>query len=590
MKKLYLEQCSLLLIPFLLFCSLSFGQNRKAYVDTLFIWDGDGTAVTDYIYTNLSPIVPRLLLPDTIYLAGNDTTEYNIYFDNICLLEDYQNYRWDVTCSVGAQFERGWTYTPTSATTTYSFHLDIYNNQDGLVDSGSSVISIVPGSFNTLMDIIFVGNSLTTNGTYPAEVLTLSDDSLDLHGTTGTPPNENEGQSGKTWSWFENNALSPFVLSSNVDFQNYLTTNGYPDPDIVTLHLGTNDIFSATDATIDATITTMLTYADSIINSIVEASADCRIGIAMIVPPSRSQDAFGTNYTTTQTTWQYKRNAHRYNEMLKAYYGIGGDGVNDNVYLIPVYMGLDTENNMLTTSTPYNRRNSTEYTRQTNGVHPATTGYLQMADWFFGFAVHGQPTPPAQYLVEEGFEGTGIPINWVKGGSETVDYEATPALLETESVEFADGGTTYLRSPDFGYQDEVWVSFTFTISALTGESALMYLRNSTDTGNAGWFAVKVSDSKFRFYHGTISTIFSTVTIVLGTQYYVWIHFTEGSGADGEAQVYISTTGTRPGTPEISSVNGNGVVGTGYLRFYDWTTISDYKIDGVRVSNVSFEDY
>ena len=55
------------------------------------------------------------------------------------------------------------------------------------------------------------------------------------------------------------------------------------------------------------------------------------------------------------------------------------------VTLIPAYVNLDRENNMVTSYQQYNARNPNTYKMQVNGVHPAVYGYYQIADTFFGW-------------------------------------------------------------------------------------------------------------------------------------------------------------------------------------------------------------
>jgi len=52
---------------------------------------------------------------------------------------------------------------------------------------------------------------------------------------------------------------------------------------------------------------------------------------------------------------------------------------------LPFNLNLDTANNMSTVETAINARNSSTYFKQSNGVHPALTGYWQMADSVFMF-------------------------------------------------------------------------------------------------------------------------------------------------------------------------------------------------------------
>ena len=79
-------------------------------------------------------------------------------------------------------------------------------------------------------------------------------------------------------------------------------------PDAVTIFLGPNDIFSFNDETIAGGIENMLTHYDKLIDMVRLASPSTRLGLMLPVPPAASQDAFGSNYASSQTRWQYRRN------------------------------------------------------------------------------------------------------------------------------------------------------------------------------------------------------------------------------------------------------------------------------------------
>jgi hypothetical protein len=55
-------------------------------------------------------------------------------------------------------------------------------------------------------------------------------------------------------------------------------------------------------------------------------------------------------------------------------------GENQNVYHLSIAGQFDTEHNMQTAEQAVNIRNFDTETVQSNGVHPAESGYLQIAD------------------------------------------------------------------------------------------------------------------------------------------------------------------------------------------------------------------
>ena len=93
--------------------------------------------------------------------------------------------------------------------------------------------------------------------------------------------------------------------------------------------------------------------------------------------PGSNQDGFGKSYGCLQSSWQYRKNLDYYNRALLK------KGKEMNIYVVPVYMNIDTENNYPTLVQPVNKDNSKHITRQDNGVHPAKAGYYQMGDTLY---------------------------------------------------------------------------------------------------------------------------------------------------------------------------------------------------------------
>lgn len=178
---------------------------------------------------------------------------------------------------------------------------------------------------------------------------------------------------------------NPFWFSGALNFAQYLSANSIATPDWVFIMLGTNDVASiASDSSALSTADGAFVKLDNLIASIKAANANVKIGLMIPPPPSATQDSFGNNYGTTLLRWRFKRNILIWARQLIAKYS-GQEA--SRVYVVPVNTALDTVNNMLRNSaTPVNSRNSaTTIARQSNGVHPATSGYQQIADAVWSF-------------------------------------------------------------------------------------------------------------------------------------------------------------------------------------------------------------
>ncbi|MEI3005147.1 MAG: hypothetical protein V8T87_11090 [Victivallales bacterium] len=129
----------------------------------------------------------------------------------------------------------------------------------------------------------------------------------------------------------------------------------------------------------DQKIKDILQSADTLLAEFRRVAPNAKIGIGLVTPSARSQDAFGSNYSCGQTRWQYRKNQHRLNE---AYLKKFTNHPDKNISIIPTNVDLDYENNFPVVSEPVNTGNASKITHQSNGVHPASAGYRQIGDTF----------------------------------------------------------------------------------------------------------------------------------------------------------------------------------------------------------------
>lgn len=346
----------------------------------------------------------RMILPPEIYAVPGH--EINIYFDNVILTPNIRNYPVDVTCARGRQDEERWLFTPTPEDVgAFPLTLSVMNAQNDVIAKARTRIVVSPADagVGSNLTMLLVGDSLTDAPIYPNELARLlrapgnpTTVFIGSHAGSGKPPHDmkvpHEGRGGWTWRHFceqwdpsknDYRAMSPFLFENasgqpRLDFQKYLdeVNSGRP-PDFITILLGGNDVFLATDKTIEETIDSMFRYADTLIGEIQRVAPETRIGLVTMLPPNASQDAFGPNYACGPTRWQYRRNQHRVVERLFETYG---QRQNDRIFVVPAYVNLDCKNNYPTREERINARNDKVITKHSNGVHPAKAGYFQMAD------------------------------------------------------------------------------------------------------------------------------------------------------------------------------------------------------------------
>ncbi|PYV15500.1 MAG: hypothetical protein DMG07_09620 [Acidobacteria bacterium] len=351
----------------------------------------------------------RLALPPVIWAVPG--IETNLYFDNAVLVLNPANYVFVASCPKGLQLAEKWTFTPAPEDVgDHPFQLEVRDESNSVLARARSTVRVARADAGAGADrtLLMIGASWTEASVYPEHVLVLSktagNPKLRLVGSRG-PGNQpatgevrHEGYSGWTAQAFITLAGplarsgyhkrpetgSPFNYPGDdgkprLDFARYCKEfNGGRAPDLVTIQLGPNDVFTATDETIEARIDTMFGYYDQLVAMIRGVGRETAIGIALTVPPASSQDGF-RNYRGPgrQTWWQYRRNQHRVVERMIERYG-GRE--KENVFLIPTYLNLDTAHNYPRFSTPWNSRTAESGSRVNNGTHPSPEGYRQMGD------------------------------------------------------------------------------------------------------------------------------------------------------------------------------------------------------------------
>ncbi len=339
----------------------------------------------------------RLVLPPDMYAVPGH--EISIYFDNIMLTPNISNYCIDVTCNRGRQDADRWRYIPAPEDVgQFGLTVQVLDAATRLIEEASTMIHVVPADAGAgkQVSILNIGDSLTNAGYISGGLYTLcqaeANPVLKMVGDRkGSVEGAwHQGYGGWTWLAFctrwtegtDDRAKSPFLRLEGdkavLDFQAYCERlNDGKAPDFVTVLLGCNDTFGATEETIEERIDSMFLYADMLLAELRRVGPDTQIGILLLVPPAASQDAFGSNYRCGQTRWQYRRNVQRVVERQLEKFG-GREA--ENIFIIPANVNLDCANNYPAQSEPANSRNETKVLRQSNGVHPAATGYCQIAD------------------------------------------------------------------------------------------------------------------------------------------------------------------------------------------------------------------
>ena len=354
----------------------------------------------------------NFFLPDKIYAVPG--VECNVYFRNIFFAVNHGNFVFDADCPAGRQEKNRWVFTPSSSDENKRFPLTVrVYDANGLVARGSTTVFVSPADAGKgkKVSILVVGDSLTNATEYPRQLLALCRKSsapvltmIGSHAGNGKTPEKggvaHEGYGGWAWGTF----LTQYVTDpADRQYKTYRRASKflvYRDgkkvfsladyvkkynegrmPDVITFQLGVNDVFGAKEENLPKRIRSILANADKLIACFRKEAPKALIGVGFVTGGA-DQDAFGNNYKCGQTAFGYYRNHFRLNQAMAKHFAACGD---KKLFMIPSHVNLDTENNFPVTKTCLNAENRKEVFLQSNGVHPAVSGYRQMGDSFYAW-------------------------------------------------------------------------------------------------------------------------------------------------------------------------------------------------------------
>ena len=329
-------------------------------------------------------------LPKEICVAVGRTIE--LYNNQVCLTADKYHFQWK--CAVGKAMGRKFSITATkemlgedasSSEAQYPLTLNLYNDDLELCASLSTVLKIVKDTVRKTK-ILPIGDSLTNNKPWLAEVIALSDGRIKFLGTRGSLEISHEGRSGfsaygyihDTKYTFERNyhgapsvdsEINPFWDGKKFSLAHYIDVQGEyigGRPSAVSIYLGTNGM------NIDPTVNAG--SIKTIVDTIKEEYPDLPIFVCNTIfrgPQDGYGNAAGFKYEEDTKVFRLMVRLH---EIFDDY---------ENVHLIPVALCHDTQYNFGNIETPVNPRAEQTESLPKEAVHPQKQGYLQMADIIF---------------------------------------------------------------------------------------------------------------------------------------------------------------------------------------------------------------
>lgn len=325
---------------------------------------------------------PELIFPDVIPCVADK--QIMIYYDNALLYSSIKNIeriKADRNKSPYDNMVDKWFWKPSSDDTSFTnaFRMYTKNTKEYAQEARCWIqnVSKTSGSGKN-KKCLFIGDSITQYGGYLSELLNLFETdvaNIELLGTRESTYMDSSGRNRSVvhegrggWSSKDyctvsekNGVSNPFYNSNKFDFKYYMNNANYSDVDYVFIMLGTNDLSDSKNA---------IAYFDEIYNSIKTFNSNITVFISLCPALSSRVDTYDMKNTRLLFT----------KELIQKYGGKREDGV----FLLPLYLVIDSENDFPTDNTIYDStRHSIMPYRITDNTHMTKYGHYKMADLIY---------------------------------------------------------------------------------------------------------------------------------------------------------------------------------------------------------------
>jgi lysophospholipase L1-like esterase len=176
-------------------------------------------------------------------------------------------------------------------------------------------------------------------------------------------------------------AQSPFVVEGKLSFGSWATNAGITNISICYVLLGWNNILSGLgNLAYASNHNVVVSQAQTFISQLHADYPSAQVRLMGLQVPSIN-GGLGANYGATGGSASYYKLLRSVNGLNLAYQDLANNPTNSSfTKFINICCQFDSENNMPSSAYGVDSRNSTTELRGTNGVHPDTGGYDQIAD------------------------------------------------------------------------------------------------------------------------------------------------------------------------------------------------------------------
>ncbi|TXH18777.1 MAG: hypothetical protein E6R03_01580 [Hyphomicrobiaceae bacterium] len=196
------------------------------------------------------------------------------------------------------------------------------------------------------------------------------------------------------------------------------------------------------------------------------------------------------------------------------------------------------------------------------------------------------------YLLNETFDAAGYDVaGWTESSATEIkeDYATAPSPLSgTQSLYFDVTSTRTDDSPAFTASDTVWVSFLYhndEAAGAAGTRSFVAIKDSVGGTTIASLTLE-TDGDVTVVCGSANNR-STDSLTRNQTYRVWVTYTKGTGSNGQAAVYWSTTLDGPkGSAKASVTTGTSTAQALSVRFVGYTDL-EWHLDDVLVAATEF---
>ena len=233
--------------------------------------------------------------------------------------------------------------------------------------------------------VMFIGDSITAEGTYVSRVKSLFADDvsqIELIGTLGgTDKHEGRGGwSAKTYctqsSYNGNNNAFLNPSTGKFDFSYYMNHNGFNGVDMVFINLGINDLNENPYS--DTNYSNIMGYYKEMIASIKNYSSSIKILCGLCILPANYENNVSslgqTNYSKKERQLFIEIIQRELNSMVDVF--------------VPYFLTVDTKNDFPTEMRCIDEYNEEKVCYCTDITHPKKSGYLKMGDMSYNYIKH----------------------------------------------------------------------------------------------------------------------------------------------------------------------------------------------------------